>query len=60
MSEANCSESDLNLLLCDVITELNKGVEMANIYFKDNDIKAKSFPPYAFCVGNLGKENEGT
>ena len=40
--------------------EVNKGVEMANIYFKDNDIKARAFPPYAFGVEKLGKENKDT
>tara|TARA_R110002020_G_scaffold437746_1_gene648035 strand:+ start:74 stop:250 length:177 start_codon:yes stop_codon:yes gene_type:complete len=38
--------------------EVNKGVKMSNIYFKDNDTKAKAFPPYAFVVENLGKKNK--
>ncbi len=48
-SSSTCTE-----LLCDVMSEVNKGVEMTNIYFKDNNIKARAFPPYAFCLDNLG------
>ena len=46
--------------LQDFYDEVNKGVKMANIYFNDNDIKARAFPPYAFSVEKLGKENEDT
>ncbi len=38
----------------------SRGVEMENIYFKDNDIKSRAFPPYSFCLNNLGAENKGT
>ncbi len=47
-------------LLCDVMSEVSRGVEMANIYFKDNDIKARAFPPYAFCIDGLGLESKDT
>ena len=36
--------------------EVNKGVKMSNACFKDNNTKAKAFPPYAFIVKNLGKK----
>jgi hypothetical protein len=46
--------------LQDFYDEVNKGVEMANIYFNDNDIKVRAFPPYAFSVEKFGKENKDT